>query len=280
MRGLASPIALPPFFPPVAAHPQRSLLDPRPPCSPPRTTSPSPFIWRHERYLNYALSVITARALPDVRDGLKPVQRRILYAMHHNLSLGPDKRYRKSAAVVGEVMASTIPTATAASTRRWCAWRSPSRCGIRWWMDRATSAAWTAMVRPRCGTPVPLRHIAVELLEIGQRTVDFGPTTMGRTRSPSSCRPASPSCWSTGRKASRSVWPPASLHSLREVIDAAVVLIDEPEADVARLCRKAGPRLPDWWRDPQQSGRTPEDLRDGQGTVSLRGPWTSEKVGR
>jgi DNA gyrase subunit A len=46
------------------------------------------------RYLNYALSVITARALPDVRDGLKPVQRRILYAMYNNLRLLPEGRYR------------------------------------------------------------------------------------------------------------------------------------------------------------------------------------------
>src|SRR5213595_1503982 len=48
------------------------------------------------RYLNYALSVITARALPDVRDGLKPVQRRILYAMYHGLGLTADSRYVKS----------------------------------------------------------------------------------------------------------------------------------------------------------------------------------------
>src|SRR6201989_3373665 len=56
------------------------------------------------RYLNYALSVITSRALPDVRDGLKPVQRRILYAMQNDLHIGPDAKHRKSAAVVGEVM--------------------------------------------------------------------------------------------------------------------------------------------------------------------------------
>ncbi|RLB61990.1 MAG: DNA topoisomerase, partial [Deltaproteobacteria bacterium] len=61
------------------------------------------------RYLTYALSVITSRALPDVRDGLKPVQRRILYAMHHDLSLRPEGRYRKSAAVVGEVMGKYHP---------------------------------------------------------------------------------------------------------------------------------------------------------------------------
>src|SRR3954453_22101823 len=61
------------------------------------------------RYLNYALSVITSRALPDVRDGLKPVQRRILYAMWNDLRVTADGRYIKSAAVVGEVMKSYHP---------------------------------------------------------------------------------------------------------------------------------------------------------------------------
>ena len=61
------------------------------------------------RYLNYALSVITSRALPDVRDGLKPVQRRILYAMWSDLHLSADSRYIKSAAVVGEVMKTYHP---------------------------------------------------------------------------------------------------------------------------------------------------------------------------
>jgi DNA gyrase subunit A len=61
------------------------------------------------RYLNYSLSVITSRALPDVRDGLKPVQRRILYAMWHDLHITADSRYMKSAAVDGEVMKSYHP---------------------------------------------------------------------------------------------------------------------------------------------------------------------------
>src|SRR5262245_36606507 len=56
------------------------------------------------RYLNYAVSVITSRALPDVRDGLKPVQRRILYAMFNDEHLYPDAKYRKSATVVGSVL--------------------------------------------------------------------------------------------------------------------------------------------------------------------------------
>ena len=61
------------------------------------------------RYLNYALSVITSRALPDLRDGLKPVQRRILYAMWHDLHVTADSRYIKCAAVVGEVMKTYHP---------------------------------------------------------------------------------------------------------------------------------------------------------------------------
>src|SRR5262245_12728988 len=61
------------------------------------------------RYLNYALSVITSRALPDVRDGLKPVQRRILYTMYHDLHLHADGRPRKCAKIVGDVMGNYHP---------------------------------------------------------------------------------------------------------------------------------------------------------------------------
>src|SRR5512132_4159142 len=62
-----------------------------------------------ERYLNYALSVITSRALPDVRDGLKPVQRRILYSIYQNLHLTAGSRPRKSAAIVGDVLGKFHP---------------------------------------------------------------------------------------------------------------------------------------------------------------------------
>src|SRR3989442_13072314 len=62
-----------------------------------------------ERYLSYALSVITSRALPDVRDGLKPVQRRILYAMYQNLRLTAGGRPRKSAGLVGGVLGKDHP---------------------------------------------------------------------------------------------------------------------------------------------------------------------------
>ena len=75
------------------------------PPAPPRAPDDVPLHdLAKKRYLNYALSVITSRALPDVRDGLKPVQRRILYAAWHDLKLYPEGRPRKCAAIVGEVM--------------------------------------------------------------------------------------------------------------------------------------------------------------------------------
>ena len=84
-----------------------------------------------ERYLTYALSVITSRALPDVRDGLKPVQRRILYAMYTGLRLGPEARHRKSATIVADFRnrASGLSrrfVAMAYRMRRWTGF-SPSR---------------------------------------------------------------------------------------------------------------------------------------------------------
>src|SRR6516225_2980590 len=68
-----------------------------------------------ERYLNYALSVIMARALPDVRDGLKPVQRRILYTMYHDLHLYADEKPRKCAKIVGDVTGNYHPRGGAAA---------------------------------------------------------------------------------------------------------------------------------------------------------------------
>ena len=78
-----------------------------------------------ERYLAYALSTIMGRALPDARDGLKPVHRRILYGMHI-LKLDPGSAFKKCAKIVGDVMGSFIRTAIRRFTRLWCAWRKIS----------------------------------------------------------------------------------------------------------------------------------------------------------
>ena len=81
-------------------------------------------------YLDYAMSVIVGRALPDVRDGLKPVHRRILYMMQE-MGLHHNRPTKKSARVVGDVMGKLTRTATPRSTTPWSAWRSPSRCATR-----------------------------------------------------------------------------------------------------------------------------------------------------
>jgi len=98
-------------------------------------------------YLDYAMSVIVGRALPDVRDGLKPVHRRVLYAMNE-LGLGPTRSYAKCAKIVGEVMATITRTATPPSTTRSCAWLRSSQCATSSSTARATSAP-SMTTRPR-----------------------------------------------------------------------------------------------------------------------------------
>ena len=71
------------------------------------------------RYLNYALSVITSRALPDVRDGLKPVQRRILYTMWNELHLRSDAKYRKSAAIAARLARGQALVPAVEGAKRW-----------------------------------------------------------------------------------------------------------------------------------------------------------------
>src|ERR1700689_4361675 len=93
-------------------------------------------------YLDYSMSVIIGRALPDVRDGLKPVHRRILYGMQE-MGLQFNKKYTKSAKVVGHVMGNYHPHGDSPSTTPWSAWLSPSACATPSSTARATSAPST-----------------------------------------------------------------------------------------------------------------------------------------
>ena len=102
-------------------------------------------------YLDYAMSVIVGRALPDVRDGLKPVHRRVLFAMQQmgNVYSRPTK---KSARVVGDVIGTTR-MATVLPITQSCVWLSLSRFAIRWFTVKVTSVASTATVLRLCVTP-------------------------------------------------------------------------------------------------------------------------------
>ena len=81
-------------------------------------------------FLDYAMSVIMSRALPDVRDGLKPVHRRIIWDMEEQ-GFRPDRPFVKCARVTGDTMAASTRTATPRSTTPSCAWPSRSRCATR-----------------------------------------------------------------------------------------------------------------------------------------------------
>ena len=105
-------------------------------------------------YIDYSMSVIVSRALPDVRDGMKPVHRRILYDMSAELNLYSDKPTRKSARIVGDVLGKFHPHGDLSVYDAMVRHRS-GRCATRWSTVRVTSVRWTVTRRPPCVTPRP-----------------------------------------------------------------------------------------------------------------------------
>ena len=97
-------------------------------------------------YIDYSMSVIVSRALPDVRDGFKPVHRRILFGMNE-LGNTSDKPYKKSARIVGEVLGKYHPHGDSSV---YFVWHRHGLCAIRWWMDKETLARWTVTVLLPC----------------------------------------------------------------------------------------------------------------------------------
>ena len=103
-------------------------------------------------FIDYAMSVIVARALPDVRDGLKPVHRRILYSMQE-LGLAPDKPFRKSARIVGDVLGKYHPHGDGAVYDAMVRMAQDFSIRSPWWTATAISDRWTGTAPPPCGTP-------------------------------------------------------------------------------------------------------------------------------
>lgn len=236
------------------------------------------------RYLAYALSVIKARALPDVRDGLKPVQRRILYAMYHNLHLSPEARYRKSAAIVGEVMAKYHPHGDSAIYETMVRMAQSFSLlhplvdgqGNFGSIDGDNAAAHRY-------TEAKLRPIAIELLsELKQRTVDMRPTYDGQTFEPIVLPAQFPNLLVNGTEGiavgMRTYIPP---HNLREVIDATLLLLEDADVSIAQLCKKLkGPDLPTGGEiiTPMDELRQIYEL--GSGSIKVRGTWETEQKAR
>jgi DNA gyrase subunit A len=233
------------------------------------------------RYLNYALSVITSRALPDVRDGLKPVQRRIIYTMFHDLRLLADGRHRKCAKVVGDVMGNYHPHGDTAIYDALV--RMAQDFSLRYPLvdgqgnfgsldgDSAASMRYTE---------AKLREIAVELIdEIRAKTVEWRPNYDG-TRSEPVVLPAKfPNLLVNGTQGiavgmATSIPP----HNLTEVIEACVALIDDPALESKDLLKYIkGPDFPTGGQVLASKRDLKEIYESGSGSFKLRGEWDLEE---
>ena len=231
-----------------------------------------------QRYLNYALSVITARALPDVRDGLKPVQRRIIFSMFHNHRLLPDKPPVKSAKVVGAVIGEWHPHGDAA------VYDAMARMA-QWWSLRAPLVDGHGNFGSLDGDPpaayryteAKLTPIALELLhELHRDTVDFQANYDGKDEEPCVLPARFPHLFvngSTGIAVGMATNIPP--HNLREVIKGAITLINNRTASVEDLMKLIkGPDFP----TGGEILNTRAELRDmyetGQGSIRVRGEFT------
>jgi len=200
-----------------------------------------------ESYLDYAMSVIVSRALPDVRDGLKPVHRRILYSMHE-LGLRSGAKFRKSAAVVGDVLAKYHPHGDSAvydsmvHMAQDFKMRYPLVFGQGNFgsMDGDNAAAMRY-------TEAKMQKITDDILaDIEKDTVNFRPNYDGRLKEPSVLPSRIPTLLLNGTMGiavgMATNIPP---HNLKEVMDAVTHLIDNPEASIEDLMQFIkGPDFP------------------------------------
>jgi DNA gyrase subunit A len=229
-----------------------------------------------ERYLNYALSVITSRALPDVRDGLKPVQRRILFAMWQQ-NLTADTKHRKCAKVVGDVMGSYHPHGDMALYEALVRMAQPfslryplvDGSGNFGSLDGDGAAAMRY-------TECRLARLSDQMLsEIDQDTVPFRPNYDGTKTEPVVLPARVPNLLingATGIAVGMATNIPP--HNLAEVCTALLKLLDNDELTSVQLCRWIkGPDFPTGGVILNSPDELKEIYRTGSGGVRLRGTW-------
>jgi DNA gyrase subunit A len=223
-------------------------------------------------YLDYAMSVIVARALPDARDGLKPVQRRVLYAMD-GLSLRHNSPYKKSARIVGEVMGKYHPHGDAPIYEAMV--RMAQDFSLRYALVDGQGNFGSIDNDPPAAmryTEARLSQIAEEtLVDIDKNTVDFLPNFDGSLQEPSVLPARLPNLLINGSSGiavgMTTNIPP---HNLGEICDAIAYLIDNPEAAVEDLMALVrGPDFPTagiiWGK-----GGIDSAYSSGQGKIVLR----------
>ncbi len=238
---------------------------------------------RH-RYLTYALSVITSRALPDVRDGLKPVQRRILYAMYHDLRLTADDRPAKCARIIGEVIGKYHPHGDIAAYDALV--RQAQDFAMRMPLVDGQGNFGSVDGDPPAHyryTEARLTPLAGHLLtELRQHTVDMRPTYNGELEEPVVLPAQFPNLLVNGASGiavgMATNIPP---HNLADVIKACVLLIDEPEATTAQLLDKLkGPDFPLGGKVVTDRATLRKIYEEGTGSIKVQAEWTVEDLGR
>ena len=232
------------------------------------------------RYLNYALSVITSRALPDVRDGLKPVQRRILYAMWSDLHVTSDSRYIKSAAVVGEVMKSYHPHGDQSIYDALV--RMAQSFSLRYPLVEGYGNFGSIDGDPPAAmryTECRLTSISQELLsELRDQTVDFRPNYASTTDEPIVLPAQFPNLLVNGASGiavgMATNIPP---HNLKEVCKALDKLLDDRSLSIEQLTKWiTGPDFPTGGVILNTNAEINQIYATGQGSVKLRGTYEAD----
>ena len=236
-----------------------------------------------QRYLNYALSVITSRALPDVRDGMKPVQRRILYGMHE-MHLTHEAKYQKSAQVVGQVMGRYHPHGDSAIYDAMVRMAQPFTMrypfvdgqGNFGSLDGDSAAAMRY-------TEARLQPVASAMLEdLDEHIVDFMPNYSGTFKEPTVLPTAIPALLVNGSMGiavgMATNVPP---HNLAEVVDGCVALIDNPEMSLDDLMEYVpGPDFPTGGRILTSSDDIKKVYETGRGAIDIQADYTVEQEGK
>jgi DNA gyrase subunit A len=249
------------------------------------------------RYLIYALSVIQSRALPDVRDGLKPVQRRILYTMYHDLHLGAGGRAAKCARIVGEVMGKYHPhgdlalyEALARMAQTWVV-RAPLVDGQGNFgsVDGDPPAAYRyteAKLTPLAETlldELKQTRLTTEEIATGRLTpIQLRPTYNNEGVEPVVLPAQFPNLLVNGASGIAvglaTNIPP---HNLGNAIDAAIHLIENPDATVANLLDKLkGPDFPLGGKVVTDRTTLRKIYEEGIGSIKIHAEWKLEEAGR
>ena len=236
------------------------------------------------RYLNYALSVITSRALPDIRDGLKPVQRRLLYAMSQNLRLAGDARPRKSAAVVGEVLGKYHPHGDQAAYDAMVRLAQPF--SLRYPLVQgegnfgSLDGDGAAAMRY---TEAKLAPLSDELFrDLAGATIPYRPNYDATLDEPVVLPSAIPQLLLNGASGiavgMATNIPP---HNFGEVVRALLAMIDDPHVTTAGLLRHVkGPDFPTGGEILTPKRELRAIYEKGQGAIKLRGQWKVETLRR